>query len=180
MSELAVIWPLIVAHWPFFAYAFAFAFIGEVAKRHIFTPSNVAGMETEARKWWNRKGANRAVAVLILALARTPFEYHPAIAGLLLGLVPGIPLSAGVHYGVQSMVYCASSGVLSLSLYAIVHAFLRFYVPAKSPQHPQLQQPRRHRKREYNDAEVHPTRTRARGWLRNHSLGGHARSFHDA
>lgn len=120
----ALVW--IKLHLPFFAYTAFFAFVGEVSKRHIFTDANEKLMEKQADKLWNKKGIYRVPALIILALTRSPLAFHPVAAGFLLGLIPGIPLSAGVHYGIQSIMYCMGAGWLSLAFYDILHAVYKF------------------------------------------------------
>jgi hypothetical protein len=63
---------------------------------------------------------------LILVLTRSPLPFHPIAAGFLLGLIPGVPLSTGVEYGIQSVMYCMGAGWLSLSLYDLLHAIYKF------------------------------------------------------
>lgn len=114
-------------HWPFFVYTGMFAFVGEVMKRQVLTPANEAKLEKEASRWWNRKGVGYFVAVCILTTTRIPLPLHPMIAGFFLGFIPGIPLSAGVHYGAQSVLYCMGAGIASNSLYAVIRAGFKFW-----------------------------------------------------
>lgn len=145
INDLTKILALVKPHAPWIGYLFLFAFVGEVSKRHLYSPGNVARLQRDADKLWNRGGKWGKVAALFpLALLRIPFAYHPMIVGFVVGLIPSMPLEAGVHYGTQSAVYVMSAGIFSLSLYALLERVWEFvwtYVLRKEGPAPDLPLP---------------------------------------
>ncbi len=113
-------------HWPWFMYVAIFAFIGEVSKRRIYTPANIARMQREADRLWNLGKGGKFFALFPLLMVRIPFEFHPALAGFVLGLIPGVPVSEGVHYGAMSVIYCVTAGIVSLSFYKLLERVWEF------------------------------------------------------
>ena len=127
LSDTQLVLAFMGPHWPFFLYTFLFAFVGEVSKRQVFTPENKLAMKVQANKFWNHSTLGKAWACVILAFVRVPFEFHPMIAGIVLGNIPGVPVSAGVTYGILSSLYCMSAGVLSLGRFAFGNGLIKFW-----------------------------------------------------
>lgn len=126
-ASFGKLYTLVKPHGPFFLYMFIFAFIGEVSKRKLFTKTNIKAMEKTADKLWNQGKSSRILSVFVLIFARTPFEFHPMVAGLILGLFPGIPMSKGVGYGIPTMLYCMFAGIMSLAFYDLLHAVYKVW-----------------------------------------------------
>lgn len=144
LTDLGKLYVLAAPHWPFFAYTALFAFVGEVMKRQVITPTNTVKLEKHADIWWNRKGFGYVIAVIILTWTRVPLALHPLAAGFVLGSIPGIPVSKGVHYGAQSVIYCVSAGMASTALYSTLRAvwgFVWTYVLRKTEPVPNIQLP---------------------------------------
>lgn len=126
-EALRLVGPVLHRHWSFFMYTAILAFVGEVMQRHVFTAKNLEWFDKEGVKQWNRKGGWRVLSVFTLAFAHTPFAFHPAVAGFLLGLIPGVAVASGVHYGIQSALYCMGAGIASLAFYDIIHAVFNIW-----------------------------------------------------
>lgn len=113
-------------HWPFLVYTFTFAFIGEVMKKYVLSPTSTPKLQKEADRYWNKGGFWYVPAIVLVSWLRVPLPLHPLAAGIILGLIPGVPVSAGVVYGIQSVLYCMSAGMLSTALYSTIRAVFTF------------------------------------------------------
>lgn len=90
----------VLPHWPFIMMAAILALVGQWMKKLILTEARV-----EKSRFW-------------LAMQNT-MAWHPVLAGALLGLVPGLPVSAGVAdtWAAHSL-YFAGAGMASTWLYS--------------------------------------------------------------
>ena len=95
-------------HWPFVAAMLVFATFGMVAKRTFFSEYKAKG---GGWAWWGRK----------------TLPLHPVAAGMLLAVVPTIPVSPGVEGWSARMLYFAMAGVCSTWAYDVVRAVAKKY-----------------------------------------------------
>jgi len=92
----------ILPHWPFFAAAIIFGVVGKIVKRLV--PASNAGW-----KFWFRRS----------------LPAHPILAGLGLGLIPGMPISPGVENTAGHMAYFALAGALSTNVYDFIRHWIK-------------------------------------------------------
>lgn len=117
----------LAAHFPFLVYVFTFAFLGQVAKRFLWTEKRIRKMAAKRDALWNDGGKfNRFRALFFKVILAIPLPLHPLIVGLFLSLFPGLPMSDGVpDTFMWRALYMAGAALLSLSLYDIVHGVTR-------------------------------------------------------
>ena len=116
MDLLAQLWETIAPHWPFAAAALIFAFIGQVMKGAVWTEANFLRWRIDKPNpilwrffWWGRK----------------TMPLHPVAAGALLGLVPNVPVGAGIEGGPATVLYFAFAGVISTWAFALVKSWAK-------------------------------------------------------
>lgn len=129
MLSFQTIWDFltqnIFPHAPALVYCFGFAFLGELAKRYLWTESRIRSLMATRDGLWNRGGIRRIPAVILKLVIATPFPLHPAIAGALLACLP-VPVSVGVSGDfLTRQIYVFGCAMGSLSLYDIVHSLAR-------------------------------------------------------
>lgn len=93
------------AHWPFVAAALIFGLFGATMKR-------VVSKELAAK--------SRAAWVF-----RATMPLHPIVAGIGLGLIPGMPVSPGVDTAAARALYFAFAGVSSTWVYEALRHWAR-------------------------------------------------------
>lgn len=115
----------IASHVPFLVYVFTFAFLGQVAKRYVWTEKNIRRMVGAADRLWNGGGWKKPFGGALRFFVAIPIPMHPVIIAGFFSFFPGVPMSAGVPdtFGWR-LVYLLGSALLSLALYDIIHAIL--------------------------------------------------------
>jgi hypothetical protein len=92
----------VLLHWPFVAVAAILATIGEAMKRRVITKELAARSRLG---WW----------------LRATMPVHPIGAGVLLGLLPGMPAPPGFDGSTAGRcLYFAGAGVLSVFLFDLI------------------------------------------------------------
>lgn len=116
----------IASHVPFLVYVFTFAFLGQVAKRYVWTEKNIRRMVQTADRLWNRGKGWKVPGALLRFFVAIPIPMHPILIAVFFAFFPGVPMSAGVPdtFGWR-LVYLLGSALLSLALYDILHAILK-------------------------------------------------------
>lgn len=107
----------LLPHWPILVAALIFAALGQLAKGAVFTP--------EAIKAASRRGKLTPLGHL-LWWGRKTLPLHPVLAGLALGMVPGMPLSPGVPAtAAAACLYYAGAGILSTYGFSLLKGLLK-------------------------------------------------------
>lgn len=102
----------VLSHWPFLAAAGIFAVVGQVMKGAVFTLARVRA----ARGWLHH----------VLWWGRKTLAFHPVLAGVALGFVPGMPVSPGVSESAAAhALYFAGAGVCSTWVFALIKGLLK-------------------------------------------------------
>jgi hypothetical protein len=95
---------LLLSHWPFFAASAILWFVGQVIKGQLGSQRR---LEKSALGRW----------------VRTSLPLHPVVAGALLGLVPGLPVSVAETTVASRCLYFALAGVCSCYCFDVVVRF---------------------------------------------------------
>ena len=103
-------------HWPFVVVAAALAVVGKVMDERVFTYER-------ARKGWMR-------------WFRKTMPLHPLLTGLLIGLVPGIPVSEFVDSLAGRCLYFVGAGFCSLGFLSFMTRSLAFELPLPGDSEP--------------------------------------------
>lgn len=129
MEMLEQVWDFaelrIAPHFPMIVYAFAFAFLGQIAKRFVWTEKNIRKLAGLRDRLWNAGGIKRVPALLLKVSIAIPVPLHPLLAGLFIALFP-IPISgfdAGSY--VHRAFYMVAAALCSLALYDVLHGVLK-------------------------------------------------------
>lgn len=96
----------LLPHWAFFCAAAVFAVVGEVTKRTLFTKKRAAG--------------NRAIWI-----GRKTLPLHPVVAAILIGWIPGMPVSAGVEGPMGAIMYYVFAGITSTWVFSVAKAMAK-------------------------------------------------------
>lgn len=103
---LSAITEHVLPHWPFLIGALIFATIGQVMKSTVF-------------------GVERCKKSRLFWIGRKTLPLHPVATGLLVGLIPTIPVSPGVEGLAASALYWAGAGLSSTWAFAVVRSLAK-------------------------------------------------------
>lgn len=99
----------IVPHWGFLVVSACMAIMGQVSKGTIWTKENITKYKV-SKPWLGE----------ILWWGRKTMPLHPVLAGMILGLLPGMPLPETVQPGTQAVLYYIGAGVSSTWIFSVV------------------------------------------------------------
>lgn len=91
---------LLRPYWGWLSTVVILALIGETLKRHVFTADLIE--VSRIARWWRRT-----------------MPIHPVVGGMLIGLVPGVPLPDDVSGTVQAVLYYGAAGAFSVWAYDV-------------------------------------------------------------
>lgn len=96
----------ILPHWPLLTVTLALAIFGQVLKGSVFS---VDMCKRSRFCWWGRK----------------TLPAHPVLIGLLIGFIPGMPVSPGVEGRASRVLYFMAAGVLSTWAFMLLKQFAK-------------------------------------------------------
>ena len=119
-------WGVVSPHVPFFIYTLFFAFMGQIAKRFVWTDKRVESWARTRDRLWNAGGAKRIPAFFLKVTLAIPLPVHPVATAMILGLFPGIWISEGLEstFWIREG-YVVFAALLSLGVYDLSHALLK-------------------------------------------------------
>lgn len=94
----------LLSHWPFLAYSIISLIVVHVCKGILWTKKNVDVSKVSPAIWWARK----------------TLPLHPVVIGLLVGLIPGVPASAGIEAVAAKCLYFGGAGASSTWIFDVI------------------------------------------------------------
>lgn len=112
------IWNNVGPHWPGIAWALFVLVSGQIAKAALWTEER-AKPGAPGSKWW--------------ALGRSTLALHPALLGIGIGILPGMPASPAVVTVAAKCLYFAAIGACTAWAFRVAQKFIEWKWGVKIP-----------------------------------------------